>query len=62
MYKSYISTLVGFTKGQVQVEGTMTLQLTIDSQLCVKIMEINFLIISNYNSVYNAILGRPSLN
>ena len=43
------------------MDGTMTLQLIVNNQPCVKTVEVDFLIITNYNNVYNAILGRPSL-
>ena len=61
-YNAYIGTLVGFTKRQVQVDSMIRLQLTINIQSYVKIVEIDFLIMSTHNSAYNAILGRPSLN
>ena len=40
----------------------MTLQLTIRNQSHIRTVEVNFLIVSAHNGVYNVILGRPSLN
>ena len=54
--------MIGFAKGQVQVKGTVTFQLTIDSQSCVKTVKVDFLIMFAYNSAYNNILRKPSLN
>ena len=62
MYSTYTDALVGFTEGQVQVDGAVKLQLTVGTQPCIKTLEINFLVIPTCNSAYNAILGRPSLN
>ena len=38
--------LVGFAGGQVQVEVTITFQLTVDNQQCMKIVEVEFFIVS----------------
>ena len=62
IYNAYTSTLVGVIRGQVQVDNTVRLQLTVSTQSCIKMVEIDFLIISTHNSTYNTILGRPSLN
>ena len=60
-YKLYSGMLVGFVGGQVQVEGTINLQVTLGSQSRVKTVEVYFLVVSTHNNAYNAILGRPSL-
>ena len=59
MYSAYTGTLVRFIGGQVQVDGTVRLQLTVGTQPCVKIVEIDFLIVFTHNNAYNAILIRP---
>ena len=46
----------------MQVEGTITLQVTLESYPCAKIIEVNFLVVSIHNNACNAILGRPPLN
>ena len=62
MFKPYSCMLVRFVEGQVHVDGIVTFQLTIDSQSCVKIAEVDFLIVFNHNNAYNAILRTISLN
>ena len=54
--------LIGFVRGQVQVEGTVNLQVMLSNQPRVKTMEVDFLMVSTHSSAYNAILGQPSLN
>ena len=49
--------LVSFTGGHVQVESTMRLQVTVGNHPQLKTMEVDFLIVSTHNNVYNAILG-----
>ena len=61
MYKLYSGTLVGFKRGEVHVEGIITLQMTLSNHMCTKAMEVNFLIVSAHNDAHNVILRRLSL-
>ena len=45
MYNAYTGALMGFIGGLVQVDGAVKLQLTVGIQLCVKIVEIDFLVV-----------------
>ena len=45
-YNAYITALLGFIGGQVQVDGAVRLQLTVGTQPSVKIMKIDFLVVS----------------
>ena len=54
--------LIDFARGQVLVKGRMALQVMLGNQPCVKIVDVDFLIMSTHNSAYNTILGKPSLN
>ena len=62
MYKPYNGMSFDFSRGQVHVEGIMPFQVMLDNQPCIKIVEVDFFIISAVNNAYNAILGRPLLN
>ena len=53
---------ISFIGGQVQVKGTITLQVTFENQPCMMSIKVNFFVVSTHNGAYNAILRRPSLN
>ena len=61
-YRPHNSMLIGFAGGQVHVEGTVALQVMLSSQLHIKTMEVDFLVVSTHNNACNAILDRPLLN
>ena len=44
------------------MNNIVTLQVMVGSQSCVKIVEVDFLIVSTHSSTYNTILGKLSLN
>ena len=60
--KPHNGNLISFSSKQVSVKGTIRLKVTLGMRPIVIDIEIDFLVIKVLNSVYNAILGRTSLN
>ena len=60
--KHHNGNLIGFSSKQVPIKGIMRLKVTLGTWHVVINMDIDFLIVNALNNMYNAILGRASLN
>ena len=60
--KPHEGSLIGFSGKHVPVEGLIRLRVTLGTWPAVVDMDVDFLVVDTSNTMYNAILGRTSLN
>ncbi|KAL5556432.1 hypothetical protein UlMin_038668 [Ulmus minor] len=56
------SALYGFTRDRVSSEGVLNLPIELGTHPCQHIQSVNFVVVDCPSSLYNAIIGRPTLN
>ena len=61
MLRPILTPLIAFNRESIEVEGEVTLSITIETLPQTKMVFITFTMV-NISSAYNIILGRPGLN
>ena len=60
--RAHEGSLIGFSEKHIPMEGSIRLRVTLGTWLVVVDMDVDFLVVDAPNMMYNAIMGRMSLN